>query len=355
MSKTILSTTDIKIETPKRFSESYDKQLNIRKFGDDNLFPQHINDFYNSSPTFHSCVQRMSDFLFGEGIKNSLIDNKLLRSIIDDYAKFNGFSLFVSYNGLGDIDSVQYIPFETIRLGEQGNNGIYTYCYYCPDWSSQTTINKKKVDAKKQKQKYWMFTNDIETRLRRMVDDDYQGGEILYYSNTISYPTPKVNSVLNYVSCEIGLSNLTYRDVRCGLIPSSIVAVPSQSDEDFENLMNNFASLQGDEQSFKILAIQYNSKDDLPQLLNLNGEDYTNKFDTIGKICESKIQKSYNQESFKRLEDGSLGFGSEAISDIYNFYNFQLKTERKNIENCLKQIDSNIELIEIRYDTIGNK
>lgn len=349
--KTLQSTTGIKIKAPDKFYEQYDSSLKIRRYGADNLFPQTINDFYNTSPTFNSCAERLASFLFGEGSDSKIINNKILKSILTDYAKFNGFALHIQYNGLGDIININYVPFETIRLREQGTNGKYTYCYYCSDWSGQTTINTKKVNPQKDRVKYFIYTDNLETRLQRINScaGDYLG-EILYFSNTISYPVSPVNSVLNYVSAEIGLSNIIYRDVRSNFTPSSVIAIPKQSEEDYNAFAQNLSDLQGDESSFKILMMEFNSADDKPEVLNLQGEDYWVRYQGIISECKSKIVGAFHQEQFIRLEDGSLGFGSEAIAEIYKFYNFFLRGIRKEIISVLKSIDPIFDIKELVYE-----
>lgn len=346
--KSILSQSGQKIIYPDKFDERYDSTLNIRKYGIDNLYPQHLRTFLETSGTLNSCVLRLKDFLYGEGTSSTILSNDDLSMILYDYALFNGFALFVQYNGLGDMDRVNYIPFETIRLGEQGSNGKYTYCYYNPDWSFNITINKKKI-KKDNSVRYFMFTDDIETRLNRMQQETYNGGEVLYFSNTLSYPRENVRSCINYISAEVGISNILYRDVRTSFLQNSVLAIPRQSDDDSNEFINQLEQLQGDLNSYKILTVEFSSNEDKPEVLNLNSADYTDRVIKVAEQCKNNIIRAYNQEAFIRLEEGSLGFGSDAISSIYAYYNRQLRSQRKQIENCLKRIDPIIELKEISY------
>lgn len=346
--KSLMSQQGQKLLLPESFSERYDSSLNIRRYGENNLYPQNIREFFEASPTFHSCADRLREFLTGEGTSSNVIPSRVMQACLSDYAIFCGFAMFIQYNGLGQINNVKYIPFETIRLGEQGADGKYTYCYYNPDWSLNTTINKKKV-TKQDSTKYWMFTSDIDTRLRRINDPGYTGGEVLYFSNSISYPTEKVRSVLPYVSAEIGCSNVIYRDVRTSFLQNSVLAIPRQSDDDSNEFAENLTSLQGDLNSYKILTVEFSSKEDIPQVLSLNSEDYTTRVTTVADTCRKAIVRTYGQDAFIRLEEGSLGFGSEAIADIYRYYNFQLRPVRREIETFLKQIDPTIEIREVQY------
>lgn len=349
--KSIISQSGIKVKTSADFYEGYDSSLDIRKYGSDNLYPQALRRFYETSKSFSACADRMQSFLFGLGTPSTIISNKVLSLILRDYTIYGGFALHIQYNGLGDITGINYIPFETIRLGEQGTNGLYTYCYYSPDWSNQKTINKKKIESKKNKIKYWMFTPSIETRLNRIVNAEGEyAGEVLYFSNTISYPREIVRSVITDISAEVGISNILYRDVRSSFMPSSVLAVPRQSDEDLDELGDNIAALQGDDNAHKILMLSFSTPDDKPEVLNLSGQDYTEKVSKYSELIKASITKAYNQEAFLRLEEGSLGFSTDVISQVYHYYNYQLRNIRSEITSVLRMIDPMFELVENDFE-----
>lgn len=349
--KQFVSQNDIKIKYPDKFDERYDKSLDCRRYGADNLYPQHLREFAENSPTLNSCINRQSQFLIGKTLPTKLISKKLLKAIINDYSTFGGFSLAISYDGLGDINNILHVPFETIRLGECGNNGIYTYCWCNPDWSGTSTINKKRVD-KSNRTKYWIYTTNVETRLIRMNQEDYAGYEILYFSNSLSYPTEKYRSAISYVSAEIGVANVLYRDTRCSFMPSCALAVPRQSDGDTNEFQANLAKLQGDSSSYKILTVEFSSQEDKPEVLPFQQTDYVDRVIKTNETARNTIIRCFGQEGFIRLEDGSLGFGSEAIGEIYNYYNYQLETERLEIQEALQTIDPTFIFEKTNYENL---
>lgn len=343
--------TDIKIKTSERFYEAYNSSLGVRVSGHDNLYLQHLRDFAETCPTLNSCINRQAQFLIGKTLPTKLINKKVLKAIINDYSTFGGFALYVQYDGLGDISNVSYIPFETLRLCEQGTNGIYTQVVYSPDWSEQTTINKKRV-SKNNRTTYYLYTTNIETRLVRMAQPGYTGGEILYYSNTLSYPTEKYRSAISYVSAEIGVANVLYRDTRCSFMPSCALAVPRQSDGDTNEFQANLAKLQGDSSSYKILTVEFSSQEDKPEVLPFQQTDYVDRVIKTNETARNTIIRCFGQEGFIRLEDGSLGFGSEAIGEIYNYYNYQLESERLEIQEALQTIDPTFIFEKTNYENL---
>lgn len=336
----------IDIITPKSFYEYYNHKYDIMYFGEDNLYPQVLKNFLRNSPTLNKCVNRETEFLQGESNSN-LISRQDFNSICRDYALFNGFSIYVHYNVEGEIDFLQHVPFESIRLKEKGQNGIFTRCSYCPDWSFSTTINKKRV-SRTDIVNYFLYSDDIEVRKRRANSDG--GSEILYYSEGTVYPVSNADPVLAYISCEIGIQNITYRNVRSNFLPASVISIPKTNDEDFSQFSNNLKLLQGDNNSLKILAFEYSSSADKPEVISLQSQNYDTAFSSTKDDCRNKIIGVFKQEAFIRLEEGSLGFGSETVGEIYKYYNFSLKSKRYNLLNMMRELDNTFTYKEIIYE-----
>lgn len=353
MIKNTLSQSGIKIKLVNRFQEKYDATYDIRRWGSDNLYAQEIVDFAETSPQFASCAQRFADFIYGKGpvAQSSVISRLDIRAAVRDYSILGGFALFVQYNGIGDIIKATHIPIETVRLGERNSQGLCTYCYVCPDWTFSTTNNKRKVD-RKDITRYWLFTDNAETRLRRMQSEDYAGGEVLFVSNTKSYPIEKVRSALCYVSGSVGVANILYRDIRTSFQHSTVLAIPRQSDGDLEAFTTNLEHLQGDESSYRILALEYSSSEDKPEALNLQNNSYTDDVLKVSEEIRKNIIRAYNQEVFIRLEEGALGFSADAISDVYRFYNAQVDTDRTDFIRAVQKIDPGFDLIKLDYVSI---
>lgn len=334
--RAVKSQSGIRIEMPERFSEQYNSTLDCRFYGSDNLYPYHLHDLYETSPTLQGCVNRLRDFLIGSGSTGKFIDHKTFQMLMQDYALYGGYALYVSSNGLGQIVGVRYVPFESIRLGEQGADGRYTYCYYSADWAQIKTVNKKRVNAR-DAERYFMFSDDEPTRARRF--NETGKGEVLYFSNTMSYPSEAARSCINYISTEVGVSNLVYRDTRCSFMNSSVLAIPRQSDDDSNEFIENLEMLQGDTNSFKILTIEFSSLEDKPELIDLAGKDYTDRILRLSEDARQHIIRAFGQEAFIRLSEGGLGFGSETISEIYKFYNKQIGPMREAVLSCLRRVD----------------
>lgn len=350
MADKMQSLAGVEIRLPNKFSEEYDKTNGFRRYGQDNLYPQQVRDFYRTSPTLHKCVDRMAEHLFGEYAGQGLLSAKIVESLVKDYCLFGGFALHVTYNLVGDIDSVNYVPFEAIRLGEQNAQGLYTQCYYCPDWEGRKTANGKRIDPKRSMTKYFTFADNVEVRLMRMEaagGPENYGGEILYFSNTLGYPEG-IDSILPIVSMEIGIVNATYRDVRLGFQQSMVVSIP-RGDDNADQFAENLKQLQGDLNLGKIILYEYSSMEEKPELLNLSSENYDGRFENSKIFSSEKIHGFFKQEVFLRLESGSLGFANAIVHDAYTMYNFSLRPTRNKIEAVLRAIDPSFKLPEMEY------
>lgn len=345
------SQTGIKLKSVKPFYDFYDRGKRIRYFGADNLFPNSLKTYLDVSPSLAECVNRKAMFL-GLVSGNGLITQEIYKKLIADYALFNGFALYLMYDSEGNVQSVEYIPFETIRLGERGQLGNYTNVKYCADWSGIDTVNTKRISSS-QATTFPLWSDSKEVTLSRCKTADSEDkcyNCIFYYNgSTTVYPQSPLVPVLNYASTEVGLANLVYRDVRTNFTPSKIIAYQKQSESDENSFLDGLRELQGDENAYKVLTMSYASVEEKPEILDFAPEDYTQRIDTVSTLCKNNIFSAFNQTQFLRLSDGGLGFSSDIISEIYKYYNNLLSAERSNIENALRNFDAQLTINKLPY------
>lgn len=346
------SQTGIKLKPVKPFYDYYDRAKKIRYFGTDNLFPNSLKSYLDVSPSLVECVNRKAMFL-GMVANNYLITNEIYKKLIADYSLFNGFSLYVMYDGIGNIQSVEYIPFETIRLGERGQLGNYANVKYCADWSGIDTVNTKRISST-QATTFPLWNENQEVTLNRckIADAEDKCYSCIFYYNgsTTVYPQSPLVPVLNYASTEVGLANLVYRDVRTNFTPSKIIAYQKQSDSDENSFLTGLRDLQGDENAYKVLTMSFASVEEKPEILDFAPEDYTQRIDTVSTLCKNNIFSAFNQTQFLRLSDGGLGFSSDIITEIYKYYNNLLSSERLNLIDALRNFDDMLTIKQLPYE-----
>ena len=346
------SQTGIKLKPVKPFYDFYDRSKKIRYFGADNLFPNALKSYMDVSPSLAECVNRKSMFL-GLVTGNELIDTDIYKKLIADYSLYNGFALYVMYDSDANVQSLKYIPFETIRLGERGQLGNYVNVKYCADWSGIDTVNTRRISSS-QATTFQLWTDNMQTTLDRCkaADEEDKCYNCIYYYNgsTTVYPQSALVPVLNYASAEVGLANLVYREVRTNFTPSKIIAYQKQSESDDQTFLSGLRELQGDENAFKVLTMSFASVDEKPEILDFAPEDYTQRVETTSTLCKNNIFSAFNQTQFLRLSDGGLGFSSDIISEIYKYYNNLLSSERNNLQVALRNFDVNLTINNLPYE-----
>ena len=118
-----------------RIDNKFIQALNIQTYGEDNLYPQVFRDIVHASPSGNECIDRLADFIEGNGFKDELFSEYVINRhgdtmdgvhcrMCQDMAMFNGISLHVNYNVFGEIVELNHVPFENCRLTEPDENGV---------------------------------------------------------------------------------------------------------------------------------------------------------------------------------------------------------------------------------------
>lgn len=340
----------IRVKLPKQFKEPYDTKLDMKRFGVDNLYPQNVRRLVFGSPTGSVCQQRYADFIEGDAIEqgNEVLANRMqsVNDVVHDIATeislLGGFALHISYNGMAQITAIRSIPIETLRLGEEDDNGFFRKIIYCADWSGVKTRNGKFINPNDDIIEYFPYADDINVTLERISKaggvENYNG-EILYVSNRLGYPIGRADAVLSVMSTEEGLMNISYRNVRNGFMPSCVLGVPSGAGDDkLSQFKANLKRLQGDQNAMRILTFEVASDAEMPKVLDLHLQNFDKEFSTTSDVVVQRIHAAYKQDAFFLLYLGKVGFGGEVISSIFNLYNISVRAERAMIERTLQRI-----------------
>ena len=119
-------------------------------YGEDNLFPQTLIDFYNKSPKHNAIINQKSSYLAGEGFELFASDTiteakafdrlrninafenyqSLNNKISQDFELFDGYYIEVIWNkAKTEIAEMYHLPFQNVRMGSDR-------AYYCEDWTN---------------------------------------------------------------------------------------------------------------------------------------------------------------------------------------------------------------------------
>lgn len=346
----------IAVNTPSKFQEMYDRELDIIAYGEGNRYPSVLKNLYRNSPTLNMCVNREANFLRGQSI-SKLITPQDLDAICKDYALYNGFAIYVHNDINGVIDLVQWIDFESLRIGgDVGESGFYSKIKYSYDWTFTTTINKKRI-TKKDIRVYDLFSDDQTVRARRAAENGGWAESILYYSSNTLYPISNADSVLTYIADDIAIANILTRNCTSSFLPACVISVNKTADNEFDEFVSNVQKLQGDVNAQKILVTTRQSNDDEVKITNLHTENYDQQFTNTQQVIENKILGTFNQRILARIDDGSMGLGDggSVISEGIKYYNFQLNAKKKPLLDILTTVDPSFQHEELTYTITPTK
>lgn len=355
---------DLRKKSSKRIDTTYVSSLGIQTYGDDNLYPQVLNNIIAASSTGSGCVERLANFIEGNGLRNldlsELVINRkgdtmddLHTLICSDVAKFNGFAIHVNYNIFGQIVELQYVPFENCRLVEEDDNGYVSHIVLHPDWTGAKTRNGKLLRVDKRNCDYINVFNPNREVVLAQIDAvggiEYYNGQLLWVSmaGKNTYPTGKGDAVATEMSTDEGLSNVKYRNVRNNFLPAAMIITkrgsnlenysdrPSMKGDDFSDTL---VQLQGDTNAGKLMEITLENDEEKPEVLHLNAQNYDKEFTVTDSSVIERIYSAFGQEAWYCIRIGKVGFSGDILEDAFEYYNSIVNKQQRLIERTFRAV-----------------
>ena len=355
---------DLRKKSSKRIDTTYVSSLGIQTYGEDNLYPQVLNNIIAASSTGSGCVERLANFIEGNGLRNldlsELVINRkgdtmddLHTLICSDVAKFNGFAIHVNYNIFGQIVELQYVPFENCRLVEEDDNGYVSHIVLHPDWTGAKTRNGKLLRVDKRNCDYINVFNPNREVVLAQIDAvggiEFYNGQLLWVSmaGKNTYPTGKGDAVATEMSTDEGLSNVKYRNVRNNFLPAAMIITkrgsnlenysdrPSMQGDDFSDTL---VHLQGDTNAGKLMEITLENDEEKPEVLHLNAQNYDKEFTVTDSSVIERIYSAFGQEAWYCIRIGKVGFSGDILEDAFEYYNSIVNKQQRLIERTFRAI-----------------
>lgn len=350
--------------------------LEIQAYGDDNLYPQRIAKLLACSDTGVNCLTRYVDFIRGNGFKDEIFASMQINPFGDtfddlhdllssDLGNFNGFAIHFNYDLTGAAVGVQHVPFENCRLGIADDFGVVRKIAVFPDWSGEKQFGGKRIKPTKQTIDYIDVFNPKREVVLAQIEaaggiEAYKG-QVLWISaaGRYTYPRAKYDSAVTYLSTEDGLGNISNRNVKNGFFPAGMlitrrgqdspepttengtdVSMSPRLHEQFfaSSISEQIGKLQGDQNVQKILCVEIEIDDEKPEFIPIKGENYDKDFEVTSKNATERIYAAFQQETFYRLREGSIGFSSEMIIDAFDYYNLATHNQRRLLMRAYDKI-----------------
>lgn len=347
------------------------KNLGIKSYDADNLYPQNVRNIVLNSKTGNGCLERYTDYIEGRGIASEPLagfvvnlDGETLADLhaqnSADLAMNEGFAVHVNYDIDGGIVSLHPVPFENVRIAEPDEEGNVRKVALHPDWAGTLTRNGKPVKITKETVDFIdVFNPDpevVQAQMQEAGGPQFYKGQIFYYSGQgfLVYPYAKFHAVLSDMSTDEGLSNIMLRNVRNNFLPAgAFVRLKSQGapysgdDADTQpqvddvDYAEDLAALQGDTEALKLLDITVESKEEMPEFINMQGNNYDKDFTVTAAEIKDCIYAAFGQEGWLAIRNGKVGFSGTLVADVERDYaKRQIKTQ-KVLTRCYKTLLQN--------------
>ncbi len=116
----------------------------------------------------------------------------------------------------------------------------------------------------------------------------------------------------------------------------------SVESEDFNvedgSIVEEVAKIQGDVNTNKILHVEVEYDEEIPQFVNFQGANYDKDYSVTSDAACEKIYSAFGQEAWHRIRKGSLGFSSEVLIEAYENYSTVTGIQRRMIERAFDKI-----------------
>jgi hypothetical protein len=101
------------------------------------------------------------------------------------------------------------------------------------------------------------------------------------------------------------------------------------------------STLQGDENTGKILVVEVNDAEEIPEVKTLSSQNYDKEFTaTDASTCE-RIYAAFGQDVWNAIRTGKVGFGGTLVKDAFDYYNTLVERDRRVVERAFASIFAN--------------
>lgn len=354
-------------------TEVLSKSDKIIANGESNDYAEKIELYIENSVTATSASNVFKRFLIGLGDaslkdlkpnKYQLFDEFIDR-ISEDYKDHRGFAILVKYNPLGEKKEFHHINFTDVRLEKVDSNDNATRYILCKDWSDKTLVKKSERFA------YNTFNDDPKVVLSQIEKDGFNKykGQIFFWHGSkekYHYPIAFIHPVMNDTDTEHRIQIHRNKRIRGGMLNKKIFitppSIPEQfnvpdgllSDEDLalkrdkikikndtDLILQKFVSAENNEGVLR-LEMQYDG-DDLDKIfkvIDVKAESEDGYFKDNELSIKANIRACYFNVPPILIDSENSFFGSsgEAINELKEFYEQNVKSERIKFQRALSTV-----------------
>lgn len=332
-------------------------------FGADNLYPNELLEYLNTSAIHAAIIQSKAKMQAGSGLKVNIkrkdpltvaeevtlarLKNhpnkentleEVITQIALDYQIFGAYALEVIWNStFTKISEIKYIPVKNIRCGKKKDGEIAEY-YYSRDWSkvkqyTPTCIPAFNGDSKKEYDK-----DNTYNKFNQLIYVKYNRSGLEYYGE------PMYQSALAWVKIDsqIGLFHLS--NIENGFNPSMTVKFFKKpgSPEEQQMIVNALnAQFQGARNTGKGMVFFSDGKELAPEVEPISVQNLDKQFITVAEQVIQQIISGHSVTSPMLVgvaTPGKLGYSNELEKSYLIFDQTVIAPDRKAIEKTLNKV-----------------
>jgi len=302
-------------------------------FGQDNLFPELLNQIFYSSPLHGSIVGYKVNAAVGGGfnivadrltpqdklelytLERKLNIKKVVPAVTQQLILHNRVYFKLCFDDKMKLTKIVNLSPEKLRI----NLDRKRY-YICDDWSSRIGVQEIRRYTPTSRDYEQLFVYEVEC-----IGQDF-------------YPLPQYTSALNFAFLSGELSYFAKSNIQNSVFPSFAMMFPKrpQSEEEKNMIRNTIDRLKGAANAGKAVAFFANSQDQLPKIESLptNGND--SLFQEASQLNTEQICFSHTIDPILMgiRTTGSLGNGSD-IKQAYIIF-------EKNVVMPLREMVADI-------------
>ena len=219
----------------KRLKVSLDYNHKILFYGQDNLYPQRMEQLRLRSPLLVSSTHVLEDFINGSGweLNNNIVLNHngetgrdVLNLSAKDFSRYGGFAFHLNFDGRGRITEIQHIPFEYCRLGLPDEFGNISTVVVSNNWEE----DKDKLPPSKNRSIYteWFPIFNPLTAGEETVSIPQPKGQVLYYAGVEKnkYPLTTYDAIKDTGSTDAAIQRYEESNTNKGFHGATIFRYP---------------------------------------------------------------------------------------------------------------------------------
>jgi hypothetical protein len=279
------------------------------RFGNENLYPQLINQMYYMSPLHGSIVDFKTNATIGGGYtfdESKLTDME--KVVLYAFGKKIGFK-----------DTLKVVTKDVILHGR---------VYFSIELKKGKALNVKRIAPEKvrinQAKTLYAVNEDWQYGMQITTYEPYhpecKDGTYLYVYEQKSvgqdyYPLPQYTSALNFAFLSGELSYLQKSNIQNSIFPSFAMMFPKkpQGPEEMQLIKDTVNKLKGAENAGKAVAFFANNKESLPDLVNVPTNSNDELFKGVSELNTEQICFAHTIDPILLgvRTSGALGSGSD--------------------------------------------